>query len=711
MKEVKKMKNVNVGIDLGTTHSAVAVFDKARGEVEILKNDLGRICTPSVVCIENGTILIGEEAKNEQAARNSNTAAFYKSMMADKDYHLYLDGNEYTPEDLSAIFLAELKKKIEEENDVKIGKAVITVPAYFKEEQRKATMRAGKRAGLDVVEIINEPTAAIIAYGLTGKGKRNVLVYDLGGGTFDVTIAEVNGSNVRVLATNGNHQLGGKNWDYEIVKELIDRFREEHGININEYPEEYKKLQVTAEDAKKRLTKAGVTTVTISCEGYSGRYDITRELFDSRTADNLNTTAMLIQQCFEEIGGGFGWHSLDEVVLVGGSTRMPQVREYVMREYGKPPVTKNIDVDTIVAAGAAMQVQLTNDGFLVLGGNSENITSPIQLGGAVGKNPSSTLVLPGNISDISGHALGMLAFNKANKVINSVIVPKNSKKNQPFGKDYTFNGDALSVYVLQGDAENPYDHEKILYKYIITGMKSGVTTRLTVNFLYNNNGMVDVTAQTADGQKLRSEQIEVTETIDEVIAALEKERKEALEAAKRAKALEVMFVIDVSGSMSGDRIQKAISAVREFVGELKFNGSTKVSILLFGDLCGYTCRAATTAAEVKRGIDSIYPTFDVGTYKWGTGATPLTLHGNDFTDRNANRVIVVLTDGEWGRKDAEIRAAQTIKANGTTIYAVGVADANKDFLDKLASKKGAKVELKDLGSTFKAIASSIATEA
>jgi hypothetical protein len=163
--------------------------------------------------------------------------------------------------------------------------------------------------------------------------------------------------------------------------------------------------------------------------------------------------------------------------------------------------------------------------------------------------------------------------------------------------------------------------------------------------------------------------------------------------------------------MSGDRIQKAISAVREFVGELKFNGSTKVSILLFGDLCGYTCRAATTAADVKRGIDSIYPTFDVGTYKWGTGATPLTLHGNDFTDRNANRVIVVLTDGEWGRKDAEIRAAQTIKANGTTIYAVGVADANKDFLDKLASKKGAKVELKDLGSTFKAIASSIATEA
>ena len=705
------MKKVNVGIDLGTTYSAVAIFDKKKGEVQILKNDLGNNYTPSVVCIEDGRILTGEEAKDEQASRNTNTAAFYKSMMAEPGYSIYLDGNEYTPEDLSSIFLKELKKKVEKENDVIIDKAVITVPAYFKEEQRKATMRAGKNAGLNVVEIINEPTAAIIAYGLTGKGKKNVLVYDLGGGTFDVTIAEVNGSNVQVLSTNGNHQLGGKNWDHEIVMELIDRFRDEYGIDINEYPEELKKLQVTAEDVKKRLTKAPVTMATVSCEGYVGKYEITRELFDSRTSDLLNTTAILIQQCFDEIGGGFGWHSLHEVVLVGGSTRMPQVKEYVMREYGKAPVTKNIDVDTIVAAGAAMQVQLSNDGFLVIGGDSENVTSPLQLGGSASSNPSVTLVLPGDISDISGHALGMLAFNKAKKVINSVIVPKNSKKNQPFGKKYTFTGDKLNVYVLQGEEENPYDHEKILYKYIITGMNPGEKTDLTVDFLYNENGMVDVTAKTDKGKQLVSTQTEVNETIAEVIAALEKEQKEAEEAAKRAKALEVMFVIDVSGSMSGDRIHEAISAIRSFVGELKFGGATKVSILLFGDLCGYTCRSATTASEVQKGIDAIYPTFDKGVYKWGTSATPLTLHGNDFVDKKANRVIVVLTDGEWGNQNREALAAQSIKANGTTIYAVGVADADQAFLDRLASKRGAKVDLKDLGTTFKTIASSIATEA
>lgn len=696
------MRKVNVGIDLGTTYSAVAVYDADSGEVGILKNDFGNSYTPSVVCIDNGSTLIGEEAKQELLSGNLNTAAFYKSFMGDEFYSLYLDGEEYSPEKLSEIFLRELKRKIEKENDVKIDKAVITVPAYFMERQRRATMRAGARAGLKVVGIINEPTAAIIAYGLTGKGKRNVLVYDLGGGTFDVTIASIDGMRVDVLATNGNHQLGGKNWDHEIVCELIDRFRDEFGIDIFEYPEDFKKLTVTAEEVKKRLTKMPAAMATVSCEGYVGRYEITRSLFEERTSSLLNTTAILIEQCFDEIGGGFGWHSLDEVVLVGGSTRMPQVKEYVTREYGKPPVTKNIDVDTIVASGAAIWAHLITQPALPV----------IPYCKEYDCCEEGLLLHSSDISDITGHALGMLAFNKANKVINSVIVPKNSKKNQPFGKNYTFNGDKLNVYVLQGEEENPYDHEKILYKYIITGMNAGENTALTVDFLYNENGMVDVTAKTAKGKQLISTQTEVNETIAEVIAALEKERKEAEEAAKRAKALEVMFVVDVSGSMSVDgRINEAISAIRSFVGELKLGGSTRVSILLFGDLCGYTCRGASTASEVNKGIDAIYPTYDKGTYKWGTSATPLTQHGNDFVDRKSNRVIVVLTDGEWGNQTKEILAAQAIKANGTTIYAVGVADADQAFLDKLASKKGAKVDLKNLSATFKAIASSIATEA
>lgn len=168
---------INVGIDLGTTYSAVATFNKAKGAVEILKNDLDKNCTPSVVCIENGIVTIGEEAKDMQAAGNLNTAAFYKSMMGEKDYTVYIDGKEYTPEELSSEYLRVLKKNVEDANDIEIGGAVITVPAYFNEAQRTATMRAGKKAGLDVLKIINEPTSAIIAYGLTGSGRKNVMVY------------------------------------------------------------------------------------------------------------------------------------------------------------------------------------------------------------------------------------------------------------------------------------------------------------------------------------------------------------------------------------------------------------------------------------------------------------------------------------------------------------------------------------------------------
>ena len=702
---------VNVGIDLGTTYSAVATFDEKVGTVKILKNDLDCNYTPSVVCIENGNILIGQDAKDEQAARNNNTAAFYKSMMGEKDYTLFLDGNEYTPEDLSAIFLEHLKKNVEEANNVEFDKVVITVPAYFKEEQRKATERAAKKAKLNVVEIINEPTAAIIAYGLTGGTRKKVLVYDLGGGTFDVTIAEINGASVKVLTTNGDHQLGGKNWDAEISRELVNMFLDEHGVDINEYPEEYKKLQVTAEDVKKRLTKMNSTVATVSCEGYVGKYEITRELFDNRTADLLEKTAALIKQCFDEIGGGFGWHSLDEVVLVGGSTRMPQVKDYVMREYGKAPVTKNIDVDTIVAAGAAMQAQLSHKGFLIIGGDSSGISSPLQLTGTSAPKPGATLVLAGDIKDISGHALGMLAFNKQNKVINSVIVPKDSPRNQPIGKDYTFTGDKLNVYVLQGEAENPYDHEKILYKYIITGMNPGEKTALTVDFSYNSNGMVDVQARTSTGKALRSEQTEVTETIAEVIAALEKERAEAEAAAKRAKALEVVLMLDVSGSMWGTPMDMAIKAIRDFSDELRPSGA-RISILLFGDTSGYTCRYTNDPKEISNGIGQIKQLFESGRYGWGNGETPLTARGNEFRDKESRKVIVVLTDGVWSYQQKEIVASDALKQKNIIIHAIGFGGADLSFLERISSDQGGRlVDLAALDTTLKEIASTIPTEA
>lgn len=690
---------INVGIDLGTTYSAVATFNKAKGAVEILKNDLDKNCTPSVVCIENGIVTIGEEAKDMQAAGNLNTAAFYKSMMGEKDYTVYIDGKEYTPEELSSEYLRVLKKNVEDANNIEIGGAVITVPAYFNEAQRTATMRAGKKAGLDVLKIINEPTSAIIAYGLTGSGRKNVMVYDLGGGTFDVTIAEVDGAKVKVISTNGNHQLGGKDWDLTLVEEMGRRFLDEYGVNIEDYPEEYKELQVKCEDVKKKLTNLSTTSVTVQCEGYSGRYEVSREFFDEQTANLLNETIILVNKSFEEIGNGFGWHSLDEVVLVGGSTRMPQVKEMIIREYGKPPITKNIDVDTIVAAGAAMQAQLCTENMLVLGG-----TSAPRAGGTIGGGSSGLVIRGSDIQDITAHSLGMLALSKnETDYVNSIIIEKNSKMNEQFGRQYQFSGDKLDVYVLQGESKSPYDCT-LLYKYVISGMPSRQKNSFTVNFLYNSNGIVEVNAELDNGTSLAAKQCDVTESLSEIIMRLVREREEAK---KAVKDVEIMFVIDTSGSMSGDRIVKAKQAMNDFMADIDF-AHTRVAILDFAESCLWACPFTSKGNDVKNAISRL----DIdGHCGFGTSATPLTDHGNDFKLRDSVKVIIVLTDGEWCSTDQEIAAASSLKNAGIVIYAIGIGDANESFLGQIASNKGAKkIDLSKLSSTFKEIASSIATE-
>ena len=692
---------INVGIDLGTTYSAVATFNKAKGAVEILKNDMDKACTPSVVCIENGTVTIGEEAKDMQASGNLNTAAFYKSMMGEKDYSIYMDGREYTPEDLSCEFLRALKKNIEEANGVEIDGAVITVPAYFNEAKRTAAMRAGQKAGLKVLKIINEPTSAIIAYGLTGSGRKNVMVYDLGGGTFDVTIATVDGAKVNVISTNGNHQLGGKDWDHTLVEELRNRFLDEYGVNIEDYPEEYKELQVKCEGVKKQLTSLSATSVTVQCEGYSGKYEISREFFDEQTANLLNETIILVNKCFDEIGNGFGWHSLDEVVLVGGSTRMPQVKEMIIREYGKPPVTKNIDVDTIVAAGAAMQAQLCTENVLVIGG-----ASAARAGGTGGASAAGAvgLVIRGDdIQDITAHSLGMLALSKdETDYVNSIIIEKNSKMNEQFGRKYQFSGDKLDVYVLQGESKSPYDCD-LLYKYVISGMPGGRKNSFTVNFLYNSNGVVEVNARLDDGTSLTAKQCEVTETIAEIIARLRKEREEA----KKAKDIEIMFMLDTSYSMEGEPMRQAKSAIHEFVAGLNL-AHTKVAILDFADRSRWACEFTNDAGKLSKTINSL----DVdGPCGIANAETPLTRHGGEFKNSQAAKIIVVLTDGMWSDQASEVRTAKNLKASGITIYAVGFGGADESFLSQIASEKGArKIDLSKLSSTFKEIASSIATE-
>ena len=691
------MKEINVGIDLGTTYSAVAVFDSASGSVKILKNHLEEETTPSVVCIENGNVLIGVEAKDEQAAGNVGVAAFYKNMMGNDDLKPYLDGREYTAEQLSGIFLSKLKESVEGANNVKIGGAVITVPAYFNEAQRQATIRAGEAAGLKVLKIINEPTAAIIAYGLTGIGKRNVMVYDLGGGTFDVTIAKIDGANVQVIATNGNHQLGGKDWDNALVEMVTSQFENDYEIRLAEYPEAYNGLLVQCERAKKQLTAIPSTTISITCSGYKGRYTVTREEFDAKTAPYLNETLTLSENCFSEIGGGFGWHSIDEVVLVGGSTRMPQVSELITKVFGKPPKIIGNKVDTIVATGAAMQASLCTSGTITLNLRSFGVKTS-----ANGGSAQATLTLSNdNIKDVTSHSLGMLAFAKdGGDIVNSIIIKKNSLTGVPYGRQYNFKGEKLEVYVLQGELTSPYECT-LLYKYIVTGMDKNAKNEFTINFQYNQNGVVEVTGNLKNGAALAVQKTIVDESIEEIIARLKREREEAQ---SRMRSLDVTFAIDTSGSMAGSGIREAKKSITKFIEKLDLKYA-RVSVISFDSNYRWICRNDKSAGSINSAVERL-------SADGGTSADPFELYLSDVNlSVDEQRVIIALTDGEWFYPDEAIRNADNLKSRGVIIYAVGVDGANYSFLEKIASPGGAKkIDLSQLTKTFSDIASSIANE-
>ena len=513
---------ITVGIDLGTTYSAVATFDKTRGEVTILKNSFNSDFTPSVVCIDEDKITFGEEAKTLQSSGNVNTAAFYKTWMGDENFSMFLNGKNYSSEELSGIYLKQLISDIEENNNVKIDEAVITVPAYFKNKQREATIRAGESAGLKVLKIINEPTAAVIAYGLAGKDTRRVMVYDLGGGTFDVTIAEINNGAVRVLCTNGDHHLGGKDWDGVIKEYLATQFEYEFGINIDDFPEDANDLQVTCEEIKKKLTSLPKVTATVSSQGMIGRYEVTREWFEEETKNLLFKTQSLINECLNEIAENGGGSEIDEVVLVGGSTRMPQVKEMIVREYGKTPIT-GIDVDTVVARGAAIQAGICQEKTiqLSLGPNRNNTTSTSSQ-----SNGKNVLMLSSDsIKDITAHGLGILVFNPESECFeNSIIIKKGSSYNQYFDREYYVKNNSVELYILQGDLPDPFECD-ILGKYIVDCSYARAQIKVTVSLCYNGNGVVEAKAADETGHSLNVKKSEINTSLDDLIRKLKEEQE------------------------------------------------------------------------------------------------------------------------------------------------------------------------------------------
>lgn len=353
------------GIDLGTTYSCIAYVDEF-GKPVVLKNSAGNHTTPSVVYVESAeNIVVGEDAKRTVELEPDKTVQFIKRKMGKEDNTVLLNGEKYTAQEISSYIL---KKLVDDANDElrqtgvlkdgeRVNDVVITCPAYFGMNEKNATMEAGKLAGLNVLDIINEPTAAAISYGVSGQGREEtVLVYDLGGGTFDITVMNVDGGKIRVICTGGDDHLGGKDWDEALMDYITEKFQSINNVDMTEDEEAMAGLYLDAETWKKSLTSRGNVTISVKAEGERLREELTRSQYEDITRNLLNRTKDLLDNILNtSASSGYPLSRIDKVLLVGGSSRMPQVAKMIQEDYGVTPVLQ--DPDEAVAKGAAIYAQ------------------------------------------------------------------------------------------------------------------------------------------------------------------------------------------------------------------------------------------------------------------------------------------------------------------------------------------------------------------
>lgn len=524
-----------IGIDLGTTNSCVAVMEG--GQPVVIPNAEGNRTTPSIVGFaKDGERLVGQIAKRQAVTNPARTVISIKREMG-TNYKVDIDGKSYTPQDISAMVLAKMKETAEAYLGETVTQAVITVPAYFNDSQRQATKDAGRIAGLEVLRIINEPTAASLAYGLDKDGNQKILVYDLGGGTFDVSILDIGDGVFEVLSTNGNTRLGGDDFDDRLINYVADQFQRENGIDLRKDLTAAQRLKQECEKAKIELS--GTTTVNINLPFITADatgpkhldMTITRAKFDELTADLVQATITPMEKALKD--AGLTYNDISKVILVGGSTRIPAVQAAVKKVTGKEPF-KGINPDECVALGAAIQ------------------------GGVLGGEVKDVLLL-----DVTPLSLGL----ETEGHIFTRLIDRNTTI--PTSKSQVFSTAAdgqttVEINVLQGERQMAYDN-KSLGRFMLDGIAPAPrgVPQIEVTFSIDANGIVNVSAKdkaTGREQKititassnLSEEEINQRVKEAEMYAEQDKKRKEEVETLNHADAM--VYEMEKQLRENGDKL-------------------------------------------------------------------------------------------------------------------------------------------------------------
>ena len=526
-----------IGIDLGTTNSCVAVLEG--GEPVVIPNAEGARTTPSVVAFtKEGERLVGQIAKRQAVTNPDRTVLSIKREMGTA-HKVEIDGKKYTPQEISAMILQKLKTDAESYLGETVTQAVITVPAYFSDSQRQATKDAGRIAGLEVLRIINEPTAASLAYGLDKEGTQKILVYDLGGGTFDVSLLEIGDGVFEVLATNGNNRLGGDDFDNRVIDWIADSFKKDNGIDLKKDRMAYQRLKEAAEKAK--IDLSGVMSASINLPFITSDQNgpkhldmtLTRAKFDELTADLVDKTIDPMTKALKD--AGLTADDIDKVILVGGSTRIPAVQAAVKKITKKEPF-KGINPDECVAVGAAIQAG-------VLGGEVKDVllldVTPLSLG-----------------LETEGHIFTRL-------IERNTTIP--TTKSQVFST--AADGQTtVEIHVLQGERPMAFDN-KTLGRFQLTGIPAAPrgVPQIEVTFSIDRNGIVNVSAKdkgTGNEQKITitastnmsEEEIEKRVKEAEQFAEEDKKRKEEVEVLNQADSL--IYEMEKQLRENGDKLSE-----------------------------------------------------------------------------------------------------------------------------------------------------------